>query len=365
MNNQNARILAILLLAFSSCQNATLHGHHDDQEKPALMNIVPSEYHTHALKRGVVDKNGGLWFTTNYAGLFHFDGRGFRQYTMEDGLHADRLSPLVFDGKEHLWIGTDKGLSMFDGERFTKVDIPWDGNQNLWGKDMNANHVISLLSDSKGWIWLGTWGGGVHRFDPSKMKNGKYEFTSFLQDQGSQYENNTYRNVIQSIKEDEKGNIWLTSMSHGGVTKYDGQTFTNYTLVDGLIDDMVFSCLPDRKGNVWFGMLGNREGGLDKFDGQIFHHYNVGDGLCSNNITNIFEDSRGMFWLSSSRGELCTFHPDSLDAEGNLKFVPFDGNGTGPFKNIQFIVEDKEHNIWFGGNYGQLYRWDGNDIVKY
>ena len=55
----------------------------------------------------------------------------------------------------------------------------------------------------------------------------------------------------------------------GGVTKYDGRYFTNYSKKNGLIDDNVFYQMEDAKGNLWFGT----ERGLSKFDGKVFTNY--------------------------------------------------------------------------------------------
>jgi two-component sensor histidine kinase/ligand-binding sensor domain-containing protein len=68
--------------------------------------------------------------------------------------------------------------------------------------------VRSLYQDSRGYLWVGTAGGGICRFD------GK-EFTRFSRQEGLQ------GYIITEIREDRMGNIWFGS-SWGGVMKYDG-----------------------------------------------------------------------------------------------------------------------------------------------
>jgi ligand-binding sensor domain-containing protein len=55
--------------------------------------------------------------------------------------------------------------------------------------------------------------------------------------------------------EDKKGNIWL-STDKNGVFSYDGKTFKNFTIKDGLVNDSVKSILEDKNGNVLFGTIG-------------------------------------------------------------------------------------------------------------
>lgn len=49
--------------------------------------------------------------------------------------------------------------------------------------------------------------------------------------------------IVRTIKQDRKGNIWITSWE--GVFKYDGKSFTNIT--DKVSSAHFFSVLEDRK----------------------------------------------------------------------------------------------------------------------
>lgn len=43
----------------------------------------------------------------------------FRHYNIENGISANNISALLQDQKGFIWIGTDNGLSRFDGNQFT------------------------------------------------------------------------------------------------------------------------------------------------------------------------------------------------------------------------------------------------------
>ncbi|MEZ4991425.1 MAG: two-component regulator propeller domain-containing protein [Saprospiraceae bacterium] len=358
-----AVLFALSCLAiFSSCsgqqQPASSDDHNDKSKNKVFKNYDLSD----AVRCGFLDQEGIMWFGTNNEGVYRYDGTSFANYSKKDGLCSNYVSSIVEDNNGDLWFGTDKGLCHYDKKTFTHVPIPWDGNEDLWGEGMNANLVLSLLKDKKGNIWLGTWGNGAHRFNPSqRTTSGNYTFTSFLQQEGATYDDGLHRNVIQSIIEDRSGNIWLTSMTHGGVSRFDGTAFTHFMPADGLSDDMVFSALEDRAGNLWFGMLGNRDGGLDRYDGNSFTRFNTPDGLCNSNVIGIFEDRNGKLWLGSGRGKLCICNPK----EGSPSFTTFTTQDGQTFEKIRFITEDATGNIWFGGNYGRLFRYDGRTVMDF
>lgn len=368
-SSMNQRLTLFLLLSvfiFSACRDRQQASLAKNSQEGPENKVIRYYSKSDAVRDGFLDAEGILWFITNNEGLYRYDGTTFKQYTTDDGLCSNYISAITEDSAGNLWLGTDKGLCRFDKKDFTQVPIPWDGNEDLWGEGMNANLVICLLTDTKGQIWLGTWGNGVHRFDPLQRTSPEnYTFSSFLQEEGSEYEGGTHRNVIQSIIEDKAGNIWLTSMSHAGVSRYDGTNFRHFTIADGLSDDMVFSALQDKAGNLWFGMLGNRNGGLDRYDGKSFTHYHKSDGLCSNNIVCMFEDRSGRLWLGSQRGELCILSPDPASPTAALSVAPFTTSDGQTFDHIRFVTEDADGNIWFGGNFGRLFRYDGTELTDF
>ncbi|MCK5372129.1 MAG: hypothetical protein KAQ62_26390, partial [Cyclobacteriaceae bacterium] len=79
---------------------------------------------------------------------------------------------------------------------------------------------------------------------------------------------------VWSILEDNGGNLWFGTDA-GGVTRYDGKSFTHYTEKEGLSDNSIRSILEDKSGNLWFGTY---EGGVSRYDGKSFTHYTEKEG---------------------------------------------------------------------------------------
>src|SRR4030095_12170356 len=62
-------------------------------------------------------------------------------------------------------------------------------------------------------------------------------------------------------------------------------------------------CLQDKAGNLWFGTT---ENGLYKYDGKSFRQFLVADGLNSNNIFSLLEDKEVKIWIGPQAG-LCLY----------------------------------------------------------
>lgn len=338
-----ASVFAVLFLSCQGQQTPPPVG-----QKPTIgVTRIPSK----GLFCGYLDSDGTLWFGSTTEGVFSFDGSSFTNYTVNQGLCDNKVSCITEDNQSNLWFGTAQGLCRFDGKTFTHIPIPKDTATSEWLDNsypiVNPNEVLSILQDKKGGFWLGSNGAGVYYYNGAT-------FTNYLYLKGNTMPDGRYHNIIPKIVEDYQGNIWFASMSHGGITKYDGRAFIEYGLKDGLSDDMVRAIFKDKAGNLWFGFNGNRNSGLTTFNGQSFSSYNISEGLCNTNIWAIEEDRNGNLWLGSGRGNLCIF-----DGKSFTEFVAADGSR---FAEVLFILRGAQQNIVFGGKHG-LWKYNGEVVV--
>jgi ligand-binding sensor domain-containing protein len=105
----------------------------------------------------------------------------------------------------------------------------------------------------------------------------------------------------------------------------------------------------DRVGIIWFA-----EGGLTRYDGKSFQNFTTKDGLPHNGVRAIMEDKTGKLWIGTEGG-LCFYDGKTFTVLKNK-----DGK---LFKNIWSIIEDKKGSIWFGDVDG-LWRYDGRAFTK-
>jgi len=256
------------------------------------------------------------------------NSQNFSSFTKLQGLKADVILSMLQDTNGNIWFGTwDGGVSRYDGKYFTHFTEE---------EGLSNNRVYSILEDSSGDLWFGTFGGGVSKYD------GK-NFTNYTEKEGLS------NNDVFSIFQDKAGNIWAGT-NGGGVSKYDGKTFTNYTKKEGLCDNNVSSILQDKSGNLWFGT----PNGVSKFDDKSFTNYTQKEGLCDNCenwVNRIFEDRSGNLWFGTIGGV------SRLDRDGRT-FTHYTEKEGLCYNNVQGILEDKAGNLWFGTYGGGISRLD-------
>lgn len=97
------------------------------------------------------DRDGALWVGTHGGGLKRVDKDGIRHFYRQDGdaesLPINYIFALHTDEEGNLWVGTSKGLSRFDGDRFRSVPLA-DGLGNT--------PVYQIFEDGHGRLWLVT-----------------------------------------------------------------------------------------------------------------------------------------------------------------------------------------------------------------
>ena len=192
------------------------------------------------------------------------------------------------------------------------------------------------IIDQRGHLWFGTSGGGVSRFDGDA-------FTTFSIVEG------LVDNFVRTIFEDSKGIIWFGTIGWG-ISSFDGYSFTSYSTTEGLIDDNVYSITEDESGNIWIGT----EGGISRFDGEEFTNYTSADGLTSEEIISIAVGPKGVIWIGTENDGVMSF-----DGKVFKSYTTADGL---PSNRIRSITIDSSNRIFFGTIGAGVGIYDGNNF---
>ena len=247
------------------------------------------------------DRNGSIWIASTHFGVFQYpesaelkiEDKVFNHFTTKNGLVHNRSMCIYEDIAGGIWIGTQGGISYYDGKNLPNKQLEF---RNFTIKDgLTNNSINTIMEDKSGKIWVGTRG-TLSIFDPlAKPKPNKVIFTEITNSQGKAFEN------IWSILEDKKGNIWLGGQH--GLWRYDGNSFTNLTTVS------VISIYEDKKGTVWFthGANATHKTGFSYYDQksllgsdpkatQVF----IGGGM----LWGMIEDKDGTIWVGKLNGVL-------------------------------------------------------------
>ena len=97
---------------------------------------------------------------------------------------------------------------------------------------------------------------------------------------------------IRSTFQDSRGFLWFAS-AEGGISRYDGATFVNYSEDQGLPSNLTTTFAEDNSGNLWIGS----ERGLSWFDGKTFYPYEQSPFPTQGWVKDIVADSQGGMWV--------------------------------------------------------------------
>ena len=92
--------------------------------------------------------------------------------------------------------------------------------------------------------------------------------------------------------------LFLPGLLFPGHARAQKFPFYNLGIESGLIQSQVTSLAQDRLGHLWIGTLG----GLSRYDGRAFTNYTSRDGLPANTITQLAAGPDGKLWIGTTRG---------------------------------------------------------------
>lgn len=198
----------------------------------------------------LIVKNDELWIATQQSGLFLYKWakgeyvfvKNFISSTAPGQLPENRVTSLLFDNSDHLWLGTYKGLL-----RFEPTDSTFISTGQLIEDGLNALCDITFCTylDKKNNIWFGTPCG----LNKLSHENEKWVLTDYNKNDGISDD------YINGILEDNNGDIWISTNVGISQLNIKEKNFRNYDVTDG-IGGSNFSesaCYKENDGTLYFG----------------------------------------------------------------------------------------------------------------
>lgn len=296
------------------------------------------------------DIYGNLWFGTNDGGISqlqpgnsHFNNYKFAADNA-NSLNSDRVYAMASDAEGQLWIGTEEGLCILDSKsgRISRVD---NNSRNKYG--LNKRSVRSIYIDKNAVYWIGTFQGGVSKYDKNLV--------FFNLRQSNPFDEMGLRaQIVTSFAEDNNGDIYVGT-DGGGLNHYHRKTglFCHPKLVDATADRTLPILTLERVGNeLWIGTYGRGLYILNMVSGAV-RHYGKGDGprnLLSNDIFDIERDRNGNVWVGTNGSGVNVYDPTTGTFQRFAKY-PVAGDTRLPGNGfIRCIKEDRTGNIWIATN---------------
>ncbi len=348
------------------------------------------------------------WMT----GLAGEDDFAFRVWDVGDGLPQNTVHAIAQTEDGYLWLGTDLGITRFDGVRFLNfgrdrlpglpnkaiAHLHVDRQQRLWiitqdghlgwldkGKfkevtwpDEIAVSPIWSFTEHEERFYLGLTKGGMLVLEDGHLR-GESDFletaVSHPLNLWADHSGVLWAGTVEGLRRHDQGK-WQTALTEseiafafppqratpllantrGGVWVAAGNRLRKIT--QGMIqEDLALpwgtpqatrTLFSDRSGRLWIGAEG---AGLHAFEPDGVSTFNMDNGLPSNHVLTLFEDREGNLWAGTDGGGLVRIRERRFKRVGPVE----------PLLNVPInsVVEDLTHDVWMATAGNGLIHWDG------
>lgn len=331
------------------------------------------------IKAIIQDHWGFMWFGTKNK-LNRYDGINIKTFDCYDKLKKKRnnnISTLFEDEKQHLWVGTDKGIfifnpssesfSFFDDSTATGIkieewiaDIQAGTDDNIWivvpnqglfryhtinrtlhfyelGISPTPNHgnPQSILIEKNGKVWIGTNGNGLFLYDKHSDS-----FTQFL---GNQHDDTLEGEHIFTMC--DYGDEIIIGIHEGKLQKFNKlkNTLENFDIPE--IQNKIIRHIVRFDNDIWAGT----ESGLfviNEINRTLIHlekdpirPYALSD----NRIEKIYKDRENGIWIATNAGGVNYLPQRAIQFE---QFIPLYDQKSISSSQIRELRESPAGNIW-------------------
>jgi ligand-binding sensor domain-containing protein/signal transduction histidine kinase len=316
----------------------------------------PATFPNYAISALCVDQHGQLWIGTVGAGLARWAGENFSTLAKADGLAGDHVLALLEDREGCLWVGTRDGLT-----QLVDVKLPMLSNAD----GLVGQTVLSVSASPRGGLWICT-DQGVNYFMGGERNF--YSTEAGLQDK-----------YVKRVWEASNGDVFvvtgknqievmvagrvvarhvtkampvaLTEDSLGVVVSVAGELFrvsrdalTPYEFADGKAPSLywVLNLMTSRDDAIWVASVN----GVCRIKDGEYQHWTREDGLVDHHCRWLLEDEDGVIWAGMATG-LSRLQGDKIQ---NIRRE--DGLMDG---NIHALIDDRSGNFWIDSGRG-IYR---------
>lgn len=291
-----------------------------------------------------------MWVATEGSGLFLINPKTkevknyLHSAANPQSISSNYIRSLALDNQNRLWIGTLNDLNIY--HEGTDSFVSYSSNPVENGS-LSQRSVRSIFMDSQGGMWLGTYFGGLNYYHPIRNR--------FKTIRRIPYKNSLSDNVVSCIVEDRNKNLWIGT-NDGGLNLYNPDTrlFTHFTLQEneresGMGSNNIKAVYVDEQKSLVY--IGTHAGGLNvlhRNSGRMQHFNQVNSQLVNENVYSILPDGEGNIWLGTLSA-LVRFNPD----KETFTTIEKEKDGS-PFtsKRITALYRDSKKRLWVGGEEG-------------
>lgn len=322
---------------------------HDDASKTSLS--------TNDITSISLDTDGNLWITTFWKGLEHFDieKQQFTHYNINNvrELPEDRMWTSLDIGSGRVLVGHGgSGLSLINTQRRQATSY---SHSDTDPTTINSNCVNCIYRDSRGHIWVGT-DRGLDLFD---LQTGR--FTHFT-------DNGKLLCRIFDIREMADHQLWIGTELNGiavlnldRINTSEGAAPVHYVMpnkANGLFNAWSVRCIhEDKFHNKWFGTYGEGVQFVSEykplFTRMSFSSAETANGLTDKAVMALCQDHSRRLWVGTDLGGLDIF--DSNGVRQNV--MPLNSS-------VQALMCDAKGRMWIGLFVAGAYTWSDGALKR-
>lgn len=342
------------------------------------------------------DEYGFVWLATNGSGLYRYDGLEYNSYRHRLNDSTSLSSSMVFttylDTDHQLWVGTEQGLNLYNRNKdlFQRIS-----NTNFGVREVDNISVRSIVDDSYGNLFIGTFGKGLYKMNSKTFKaahvetqglDAKVPLTVHVlkMDKNGQMYAATNQGILwynrdkevlepavfangeqlnhatQTLAIDAKDNIW-TGTSAAGLFKISrvNETGVRHIINLGVSSNPFFALELIGRGEI---LCGTENDGMYHLNeqGELIHHYVSSNkdeqSLLSNSIWSLFLDRDKKIWMGYYNKGVAIYDEVYDKFKGYQSL--YNNINSLHAASVASIDQDENGNLWVGMDGG------GIDIIN-
>ncbi len=298
--------------------------------------------------------NGDILVGTEGRGLFRFNvsNQTFKSVffnAQKISSRENNITSIIKDASKNLWLGTDNGIYILEGENFKKYKyIPSNPDPDL---GISAFAVTSLFLDSNSNVWIGTWEAGLNIHFSQKPR------FSVLR-----YKPNTIQgllsNKVTTLSTADNQGVWVGS--NVGLSYFNFKTGKIEHLINNAginklnaISDFDVKLLyPTKEGGVWAAIW--QKGLIELTPNHQLKTYPYKIDSYAANLTAMIKQGNRFLLGTSGLGII------GFDLATKNYFLPYPALGPKLFQNasIDNIMIDNTQKLWIGTQLSGIYIYD-------
>ena len=233
------------------------------------------------------DKENGIWVACENGGVVKYNPRtNYFEYIprINTNRYIHTLRSFEIDKDMNVWVGTEEGIVYYEIK-----NNAYDVIRQTYG--LASNLISALFSDSKGILWVGS-DKGLTTINKNKFANIKID-TSLV---------NIGDYTPICMAEDQSGKVWIGTQAQGLLLCENGKIVRQLTVKDGLLADYITLLSVDNQNDIWIGTSRGLNKFSQK-DSLIFTYTEkMGFMGIEAKENAVFKDKLGNIWFGTVKG---------------------------------------------------------------